>query len=1208
MNRMLRPIAVLVAVCSFLTLGYAQTSSGTISGHVVDQTDAVIVGATAKLINQDTNVEVTTTVRLNGNFTFPDVQPGTFTVVINAKGYKELRQVGLVLAASQSLSAGTLVLEIGQVTESVTVDAAITPLQTDSSERSAVLDNKQLENLLAIGRDSMALTRVLPGVVEPGSSNGYGASSLGTSATPTVNGVNSEYNLATIDGVTGNTRGLNTLDTPLNMDAVQQMTLLGSNYQAQYGKTAGGNFNFVTKNGTNQFHGGVYYYFRNEDLNANPYFNKFGNSQPRPRYRYNTIGGTLGGPIYWPGHFNTNRDKLFFFVSFEDSPITSPDGLKNYMVPTQAQINGDFSQTYNQGTATQSPSTLIHIKMPGTSASCSTNSATPGAGCFPGNRIPPGMINTQMQALMQIMYDNTLGRNPQYAFTNLAVSNNNYNYQTNYSADKPVHQVVFRIDYAPTQKIHMFGRAQFETVNDNDYSSPANTMTWLMPVNYRTTNPNAVFNITYTFSPTIVNELNLGTAGWSETQLYEQSDLAKVTLGAGGFNLPALYAGVNPLNLFPATSFGGTNAANFGWDSRFPMADQVRSWTITDNVTKIWGNHTFKFGVDWEQDTYLQVNHNRVGKFDTSVNTSNPNESNYGYANSLLGNLNNYSQVTQLVNYDPTTNSFEFYYQDTWKATPKLVLDLGIRNSWAMAQGLKAGNNFVPSLFNASQAPTLYQYSANGANAVDPTTGKTYPKAYAGLFVPNTGNLNNGILYVSTPGYPQGTTYGNGLLWGPRVGFAYSVTPRTVFRGGFGMYYNVRARSGQEGDLTNNAPTTNSPTQYYSNVNQGTSGYYAGSGQSNLNGPFVIGHALPQHSPQLYTQEASIGVQHQLPWSVVLDVAYVGTFTKHASAYYPINEVPYNAEFLPAHQINPAVIGSGTLPDNFFRTYPGFGSISSQIFNLTANYNSLQTRITRRFSKGLEFGVAYTYARALDYGSCSTSGCSESYNFTAALYQDLRAWNYGPAGYDIRNNLVVNYLWSLPRGSHLWNNFVTRAVLDNWQISGIASHISGAPNSINLSLTNNQNVTGGGDGARVVLTCDPTHNAPKTFSHWFNSSCVAPPLAGSVPTAANPNGVAYRTGVGSFAPKVSFYLPGDTNFDTALFKNVPLKENFKLQLRVETYNTFNHAEFNGVNNTATFGNANSQDPNTNPQTQAILGQFSSTLNPRLMQLALRLDF
>ena len=272
MKYLLRLVAVVIMLSCFALQGRAQTSSGTISGHLVDQSGGVVTNAEVRLINQQTNVVVSTPVRSNGDFIFAGRAAGNVHCGVNARGYKELRQVDLRLALRRVSLRGTLVLQIGQVTESVTVVAAITPLQTTSSERSAVLDNKQLENLLAIGRDSMALTRVLPGVVEPGGAGGYGSSSLGTSGTPTVNGVNSEYNLATIDGVTGNTRGLNTLDTPLNMDAVQQMTLLGSNYQAQYGKTAGGNFNFVTKNGTNQFHGGVYYYFRNEDLNANSYF------------------------------------------------------------------------------------------------------------------------------------------------------------------------------------------------------------------------------------------------------------------------------------------------------------------------------------------------------------------------------------------------------------------------------------------------------------------------------------------------------------------------------------------------------------------------------------------------------------------------------------------------------------------------------------------------------------------------------------------------------------------------------------------------------------------------------------------------------------------------------------------------------------------------------------------------------------------------
>ncbi|HVV72323.1 MAG TPA: hypothetical protein VHI52_12635, partial [Verrucomicrobiae bacterium] len=569
------------------------------------------------------------------------------------------------------------------------------------------------------------------------------------------------------------------------------------------------------------------------------------------------------------------------------------------------------------------------------------------------------------------MYKATIGKYPNNQYTNLAVSNNDYNYQTNFSADKPVNQEVFRIDYAPSEKLHMFFRGDLTTVNDNDYSSPANTMSWLLKVNYKLGEPNFVYNIAYSFTPTLVNEFNIGTAGWSEHQLYNKSDLAQVTLSSSGFNLPSLYSGVNPLNLYPATTFGlttanGASAANYGWDSRFPMADQVRSFNATDKVTKVWGNHTFVVGIDAGTDAYLQVNHNRVGNFNFSVDSKDPNDSNFSYANAAMGVLDKYSQTTQLVNYDPRTNRMEWYYQDTWKMFPKLTVEFGIRNSWAMAQRLKVGNNFVPELYNVSNAPALYQYgfSGNTPVAVDPTTGNTYPLAYAGLLVPNTGNVNNGVLYVNTRGYPQGTTYGNGILQAPRVGFAWNVVPSTVIRANFGLFYNVRARSGQDGDLTNNAPTTNSPTQYYASANPAASNYYASPGTSNLSGPFGVGHALPLHGNVPYAEETSLGVQQELPFGTVLDVAYVGTFTKHASDTQPINEVPYGSEFLAKNQYCSAVSGgvctkSSTLPDSFFSPYPGFGSISMQTYGLTANYNALQVKVTRRFRNGLEFGGAY---------------------------------------------------------------------------------------------------------------------------------------------------------------------------------------------------------------------------------------------------------
>ena len=369
--KVMRLVAIPIVVCLLSFQASSQTSSATISGRVVDQSSAVVPNAEVKLVNQATGVAVTTHTNSNGDFTFPDVQPGKFAANVQAPGFKELQKVGLVLSASQNLDAGTFVLQVGAVSQSVTVAADITPLQTSSAERSAVLDNAQMENLLAIGRDAMALTRLSPGVV-----GGGGSASLSTTATPTVNGVNSQYNLVTVDGVPGNTRGGATFDTPPNMDAIQEVTLLESSYSAANGKVSGANINFVTKSGTSQFHGGLYYYFRNEDLNANSYFNKFnGANIARPRYRYNTYGGTLGGPIFWPNHFNTARNKLFFFVSIENSPIRTPDGVKYFRIPTQAELNGDFSKTYQTNQKTDK---LLYVRNPSLTGPCSATSGEIG--------------------------------------------------------------------------------------------------------------------------------------------------------------------------------------------------------------------------------------------------------------------------------------------------------------------------------------------------------------------------------------------------------------------------------------------------------------------------------------------------------------------------------------------------------------------------------------------------------------------------------------------------------------------------------------------------------------------------------------------------------------------------------------------------------------------------------------------------------------
>ena len=1146
---------VILTLLCFLTGSclclHAQTSSGVITGAAMDSSGLAVAGAEVTLTGELTGVVWKGVTDTTGGFVFSSIPPGQYAIAVSSSGFKTYRKTGLLLSASERLSIGSAKLEIGAVTDSVTVTAEAAPVQTASQERSALLNDKQMAQLMVRGRDFINLLKVLPGVATPGSGN----DSLNSSPTPTIQGIRSEYNTLSIDGVASN-MGANSYNAvPLNMDAIAEVKVLLGNYQAEYGRNSGAVINAVTKSGTQQFHGAGYYYKRHEMFNATNFFNNR-QSTGKPRYRYNTMGFNIGGPIYWPGKLNSKKDKLFFFFSEEYTPVKSPVGPSYYTVPTALERAGDFSAT------TDVSGTIIPVKDPTTGAA------------FPGNVIPASRINSDLQKLLNVF--------PSPNFTNIDVSKRNYNYVLTATGNSPARQELLRLDYNATDKLRMYFRGMTFFSDNASVTAPGLSMPWLgVPCHYKVTSPQLNYGFTYTISPTLVNEFTFGLSHNTESNfLSNESDWNKLTKSALGISLSQLNPSNNPSNVIPAASYGGiTNAASTGFNGRFPMSNYANGWTFSDGLAKVWMSHTFKIGVYTERYSNMQRHHTGgpapSGTFSFAKDVNNPNDANYAYANALLGNFATYSEVSNLVNYAPHDSILEWYAQDSWKVSKRLTIEVGVRFTHAPPYTWTKDKASTLALerYSLSAAPSLYVSVKNAAGArvaMDPLTGTFYPAVYIGKIVPGSGNTANGAVLASDTTYPRGFQNLPTMAAAPRFGFSYDPfgTGKTAIRGGFGLYNNSRPRGGQAGDMSFNPPIIYTPTMYYGNV-----GTFLGA--TGVAGPSSWNRAIQKDADYVQSYNIHFGVQRHVGFQTVVDVAYSATLGRHLGQQRDLNKVPYGAQFLAKNQ-DPT---TGTpLADDFFRPYPGYGAIPYMTFDSNSSYHSLQTQVNRRFSKGLQFGAAWTWSKAMDY--------TDDYNGTVATYLPLRIWNYGKAGFDQTHVLTANWLWDIPKGSRVWNHSIARWVFDNWQLSGIATFASGTPLGIGFSTTDGANITGGGDGARVVLTGNAVlPKSQRSFTRFFDSSVFARPATGTI----------------GCAPKDVLRGPGYNNWDLTLFKNFSIRDRASLQLRWEAYNAFNHTQWAGVNTTASFNAAGAQ---VNSQ----FGQVTSARDPRIMQLGLRFMF
>jgi Carboxypeptidase regulatory-like domain len=1165
----------------------AQITTATVSGAVKDASNAVIPGATVTLTSATRGTSEDTVTSTEGDFVFPAVQADTYTVKVVLTGFKTIERPGVVVHAGDKIALGNFTIEVGALEETITVAGESPLVQTRSGERAFAITTESIQAIAQNGRNFNTFTTLAPGFVAG-----------------TVNGLRANQNTTQIDGVTSMDTGNNGSAVTLTLDAVQEVKVLTTSYQAEYGRSAGAQISAVTKSGGNTFHGSAYVDRRKDDLNANTWINNK-NGLPKAKVNQSDEGYTFGGPII--------KSKLFFFGNQEFQQRLNANTLMRVRVPTDLERAGDFSQTRDN-----SGNLFNLIRDYRTGLPCT---AADSRGCFQDGgvlgRIPASRL-----------YDVGLNVLKMYPGANSSETiGQGYNYVTQQSTEAPRRQDLIRLDWMATSNWRVNGKYLHTGGGGwNPYGGGTTGFATNIPAFGSVGACPCTRQITMSADATLNNEtvmeITWGTS-YRPIMNYAHTPEALQKASLGLSNFPLLYPSAVQRDYVPSFTYGGrvgtfspTNSTQYAPFENFNTTHDVNA-----SITRLFGRHTGKAGLFVNHALKSQSSRafaNGLVSFQNDA--SNPFDSGYPFANAALGIYQTFSQAGQWVKGNYVYNNVEWYAQDNWRVTDNLTLDYGIRFYWLEPtyDTRLQTSNFLPGSFDPSKAARLYYPAVDPATntkvALDRATGAMVPAVNIGRIVPGSGTLVGNGLYQAGNGIDEHLYLNRGVHYAPRFGFAYDVTgvQHFVVRGGAGVFYD-RAAGDTVYAMIEQPPTVAAPNLFYGRLQDitGTGGTLAP--------PTVAAFDYEGRIPTVYA--VNMGVQMQLPWSSAIDISYVGSKSRNLNTQVNINAPAYGAAYRPENR-DPTVgacptangcaavstvPGANALPVDFLRPYQGFGDIIQIQPTSYANYNSLQTSWNRRFTKGLSFGVNYVLGRAL--GTSSTDFPAGNNTFNPLVIgmprtdgeENQRKANYMPLSTDRRHTLVGNFIWELPKTG---KGGAVAAVADGWQLSGVYRAGSGTPYTITYSIPGTSVYTLTGttrlESARVVINGNPGSGHSSDPYQQFNASAFTTPGI---------NSLGLESGTNYFTQAPQNVL------DLSISRIIPIAGTRRLEVRIDAFNALNSVNFTTVNNTLQVRSLTDPTP-TNLAEDAAgnvinptgFGAVTAVAPAREVQLLLRFQF